>query len=184
MVIERVKGPIEILFAEIGYPFDPTNERPEVLVAFVRVLYGQIADMMAWRSAISRGFREDGFNALEARAAFMAVGALMVDPLRDREQRCAELHNGVLDQPDDGPCNRFIEMLSSCVSAIRFGLESPCQSRHAAHAADHIWQHKYGIRLFDKCTSDWSKDWTRRQIQTAFAEINPVQPLSPGRKEE
>ncbi len=168
--IEAVKrGPVEILCLEAKYPFDPEMEDTALFIEFVRVLFSHINDMVAWRSAISRMVPESGWDTNEARQAFQAVKKFIIDgdPTIDRETQCFVLHNELFYQPDDGPYNRIIEMLSSIVSAIRFGLEVPCHSRHAAHAAGHIWEHKYGIRLFDECTSDWQKDWMRRQIGTA-----------------
>jgi hypothetical protein len=170
-------GPVEILCREIRYPFTQELEQPSVLIAFVRVLVGEISDMVTWRSVISRGFSEEGFGTLEATRPLDAVKALLEQfpmPPGNREQMCAELHNGLLYTPDAGPCNHLIEMLSSCVSAIRFGLEMPCHSRHAAAASDHIWKHKYGVRLFDGCTSDWQKDWARRKLTEALQVSTPA----------
>lgn len=163
-------GVVETLCHEIGYPFDDAMETPHTLVSFARVLFFEVNDMHSWRTMIAeRGLGEvQGFNTSEAADAFKAVREFLENPLVDRERRCAELHNGVLCQPDDGPCNRFIEMLSSIVSAIRFGLEFPCRSRHAAHAADHIWSVKYGISLFDNYTPHWSKDYARRLLAKAL----------------
>lgn len=167
-----VKGPVEILCEEIGHPYDASLARVDVFVAFVEVLVAEISDMIAWRSVISRGFKEDGFNTLEAMKPLKAVQSLVKDSYTlnadEREERCAELHNGICDQPDDGPCNRFIEMLSSCVSALRFGLEIPCRSRHAAEASNHIWKHKYGVTLFDEHTTRWQNDWAVSKFKQAL----------------
>lgn len=65
------------------------------------------------------------------------------------------------------PTDHLIDMLSGCASAIRFGLETPCRSRHAAGAAAHIWEQRYGIRLQDELSSAWRKDWSRTQFQRA-----------------
>lgn len=169
----RDEGPVEILCKEIGFAYDDSLERDDVFVAFVRVLVGEVSDMISWRSAISRGFSEAGYDTLESMKPLKSVQALLDGGIADREKRCAELHNGPLDQPDDGPCNHFIDMLSSCVSAVRFGLENPCRSRHAAAAADHIWKHRYGLRLFDRLTSDWQHDWARRKLQQAIISLIP-----------
>ena len=66
------------------------------------------------------------------------------------------------------PTDHIIDALSACVSAIRFGLERPCNSRHAAAAAGEVWKLRYGVSLFDRCTSDWQKDWIRQQFQKAL----------------
>ena len=82
----------------------------------------------------------------------------------------AEVHSFIheVEGSEDGPCDHLIDMLSSCVSAIRFGLEKPCHSRHAAAAASHIWKHLYGVSLFDSFTPEWEKDWARAQLQEAI----------------
>jgi hypothetical protein len=76
-----------------------------------------------------------------------------------------------LNPEDAYPTNHTIDMLSSCASAIRFGLEKPCRSRHAADAAGHIWKQRYGLRLFDSFTPAWQKDWTRVQLQEAILRL-------------
>lgn len=169
------KGPVQILCKEIGFPFDKSLERIDVFVSFVCVLVREVSDMIAWRSVISRGFSQDGFGTIEAMKPLKAVKELVEVSFNlsadKREKLCAELHNGILDQPDDGPCNRFIEMLSSCVSALRFGLEIPCHSRHAADAANTIWKHKYGVQLFDEHTSKWENQWAYSKLQEAIISL-------------
>lgn len=166
---EKQTGPVETLCKEIGYTFDKALERPEVLVAFARILFGHVNDMVAWRIAISRGFKEAGFDTGEAMPALKAVHEMLwsndIDAIPDK---CAKLHTEILSQPDDGPCNHIIDMLSSVVSSVRFGLEIPRLSRHAASAAQHVWSHKYGVPLFDGCTSAWENDWARQQLQAAI----------------
>ena len=80
----------------------------------------------------------------------------------------AKVHDFIhsVSSDEDYPCDHLIDMLSSCVSAIRFGLEKPCFSRHAASAATHIWRHRYGVTLEDEFTYGWAKDWTRAMLQT------------------
>ncbi len=87
--------------------------------------------------------------------------------------RAAEAHAFIREvAPEDAyPCDHLIDMLSSCVSAIRFGLEKPCHSRHAAKAANHIWKHKYGVKLFDNFTPAWQKDWSRAMLQEAILSL-------------
>lgn len=56
-------------------------------------------------------------------------------------------------------------------SAIRFGLETPCRSRHAAHAAQHVWQQIYGISLFDSHTPGWQREWARSKMIAALTAL-------------
>ena len=166
--VGRTTGVVETLCNEIRYPFSAEMERLEILVSFTRALYFEVHDMFAWHEMIRRTALQQRTSP-EVAKAFSEVRALLDNPYLETEKRSAALHNGILFQPDDGPCDRFIEMLSSIVSAIRFGLEHPHMSRHAAHAAQGIWAHKYGVRLFDECTSDWEKDWARRIMAKALS---------------
>lgn len=164
------KYPVEILCEEIGFQYGPHLERADIFIGFVSALIDEVADMVGWRAVISRGFSEPGYETMVAHKPLKSVREMLaLDPVRvaERDHMCAALHRQ-LDQPDDGPCNHLLDMLSSCVSAVRFGLEVPCHSRHAAEAANHVWKHKYGVRLLDECTSDWQKDWARRKLTQAI----------------
>jgi hypothetical protein len=90
--------------------------------------------------------------------------------LVERDRLCHELHMFIDEvNPDDAyPTDHLIDMLNSCVSAARFGLEIPCHSRHAASAAGHVWEQRYGITCQDGHTSRWKKDWARAKFQDAL----------------
>lgn len=163
---EREKGPVELLCEEIGFRFERGMETEAILVAFVGVLIDHVEDMrdMGLRLADITGVieprpSEESGDVLSAARDMLAT--------TDKIAAAAKVHD-LTRQPDDGPCDHLIDMLSSCASAIRFGLEKPCRSRHAASAADHIWKHRYGIRLFDEFTSNWRNDWTCAQLQRAI----------------
>jgi hypothetical protein len=154
--MEREKGPVEILCKEIDFRFERHMEAALILVAFVRVLVSEVADIRQMHASIA--------------------GITKTLTLADPDAmicRAAEAHafiRGVA--PEDAyPCDHLIDMLSSCVSAIRFGLEKPCHSRHAAQAANHIWKHKYGVSLFDNFTPAWQKDWARAMLQEAVLSL-------------
>jgi hypothetical protein len=65
--------------------------------------------------------------------------------------------------------DRPVEMLSACASAVRFGLEAPCRSRHAADAAQQVWTVKYGVTLSDDQSPGWGDQWARRLFRRALA---------------
>jgi hypothetical protein len=181
--MEREKGPVEILCKEIGFRFGRHMEKPEVLVSFVAVLVGQVADIRGVQASIAEipgivktshpAPSEDSAEVLRRVQALLALGDVarasqtMIDG-------AAEVHNFIheVSSDEDEPCDHLIDMLSSCVSAIRFGLETPCHSRHAAEAASHIWRKRYGLTLEDEFTGAWAKDWTRAQLQDAIFRLH------------
>ncbi len=168
----REKGPVEILCKEIEWRgfFDRRMETQNIFISFVDVLVSNIAEMRETAATIApiltgKPPSDDSATVL------VKVGALLTLGERDKMiAYAAEVHNFIHEvAPDDAyPCDHLIDMLSSCVSAVRFGLEKPCHSRHAAEAASHIWKQRYSIRLFDDFTSAWQRDWTRAQLQKAI----------------
>lgn len=169
MLRKRDKGPVETLCDEIGFRFERSMETEAVLVSFVGVLVDEIADMRGLRvqlSAIGCVAPSDHSGDVLQAARDMLTAA-------DKVVAAAAIHD-ISHQPDDGPCDHLVDMLSSCASAIRFGLEVPCMSRHAASAADHIWKHVYGVSRFDSFTSNWRNDWTRAQLQKAILRLVPA----------
>lgn len=169
--LERVKakGPIEILCKEIGFRFLPPMETPDLLVAFVRVLVSEIADA---RDIQDRIAHLTGKRPSEGSAIVLDAAAAMLRATNVKEmiRVAAEVHS-LADKhnPEEKyPTDHLIDMLSSCASVIRFGLEVPCASRHAASAADHVWKQKYGVSLFDRYTSNWQKDWARAKFEEAM----------------
>lgn len=51
--------------------------------------------------------------------------------------------------------------------------ESPCASRHAASAAQHVWKRVYGVSRFDSETPAWEKAWARTKLQSAILSLLP-----------
>lgn len=168
-LVERPKGPIELLCKEIGYQFDRSLERKSLFVAFVAVLVSEVSDEREMQARIAHATGKppsDGSATL-----LKSVTELLA--LTDYEEMriaCAQAHDLAHElNPDDAyPTDHLIDMLSGCVSAIRFGLEEPCRSRHAADAANHIWSRIYGVRRFDNFTPGWQHEWSRAQFQAAL----------------
>jgi hypothetical protein len=170
LVLKEEKGPIEILCKEIGFVFHKKMESPEMLAAFVSVLVERISSIRATQVQIARMGGEPP-SAGSEEVLRLVTEMLASNDVDGLARKAAETHD-VIHRivPDDAyPCDHLIDMLSSCVSAIRFGLEKPCRSRHAAEAASHVWRHVYGVRLFDSFTSSWGKEWARAQFQAAMA---------------
>lgn len=168
MFEEKPKGPIEILCHEIGFHFDKKLETIDMMVAFVSVLVSQIEHIRYVDEKIvgmtGRPPTENSAKAISFMRETLTRGdrSLLI-------KGAADVHDFVHEvNPDEGPCDHMVDMISSCASAIRFGLERPCGSRHAAAAASHIWEKVYGIKLFDEFTPNWQKEWARAKFQQAI----------------
>lgn len=167
----REQGPVEILCREIEFPFDRNMEAAPIFVAFVAQLVGQVAEARAFEAAVADITNKPPSDE-SSEALRLAEDMLSASEPGEMIARAARLHDYDSSvNPDDGPCDHMIDMLNSCASAIRFGLERPCHSRHAASAAQHIWRRRYGIRLEDSITPHWSKHWTRIQLQRAITSL-------------
>lgn len=178
---EREKGPVEILCKEIGFRFDRRMETVPIFTEFVRVLVDAIEhDLHVDESiaALPIGRDVNGEPIVPTDKKSRQVLEVMRSTLRaahpiDMIERAAKTHDLAheLNPEESYPTNHTIDMLSSCASAIRFGLEKPCHSRHAAEAAGHIWRRLYGIRLEDSISPDWKKGWACIQLQEAILRL-------------
>jgi hypothetical protein len=168
------KGPVRILCDEIGFRFDRRLERPDLLVAFVRELVAEVADM---REMSARIAHLTGKSPSEASGEVLALAEHMLGAHgRSSLLSCAAAVHDASHRlnPDDAyPTDHLIDMLSSCASAVRFGLESPCASRHAAAAAQRVWKQIYGVGRFDSHTPAWENEWARAKLQDAITSLLP-----------
>ncbi len=176
----REVGAVEALCREIGFEFDKRMEQPAVLLAFVGVLIDEIADMRALEVMISDipGVARKSPSEASSTAIQVAKDMLLsATPI----ESAAALHDYCHEWNPEGayPSDRLIDLVSGCASAVRFGLEIPCHSRHAADAASWVWKTKYGIRCEDKHTSGWAKDWSRHVMTQALASFLPAPPPQP-----
>jgi len=170
---KREKGPIEILCKEIDFRFDKRMESKEVFIAFVTVLVVQVARIRYMQHQLSGVTNVKPSE--KSKDILVRINDMLHEPDADvMVEKAAAIHNHLhsIGTEEEYPCDHLVDMLSSCVSAIRFGLEKPCKSRHAASAADHIWKHVYGISLFDSFTSNWRNDWSRAQLQEAILNMS------------
>lgn len=165
------KGPVEILCKEIDFHFHRGMETPHILVAFVARLVAEIANERSMEAAIAHVTGKPP-SEKSAEALRLAQNMVAASDPGELIGRAALFHDfDHMNNPEEGPCDHLIDMLSSCASAIRFGLEVPCHSRHAAEAANHIWRRLYGIRRHDSITPHWSKHWARVQLQNAITDL-------------
>lgn len=171
--MKREQGPVEILCKEIDFRFERNMETVPIFVAFVAQLVAQVDDTRQMEAAIA-GLTGNPPSADSAKAIRLASDMLTASEPAAMIAAAERLHDfSHTHNPDEGPCDHLIDMLSSCASAIRFGLEKPCHSRHAASAAGHIWRRRYGICLEDDITPEWRKHWARVQMQRALTSLVP-----------
>lgn len=171
------KGPVQILCEEIGFAFDRRLERSEVLVAFVGQLVGEVAsirDVQASVAELTLKSPSDG----SAEALALAQAMLLAPSDQERRAAAEVVHDAChrLNPEDAYPTDHLIDMLSSCASGIRFGLDERdlgISSRHAAAAAQHVWKQKYGVSLFDGNTPAWEKEWARGVLLSAIISLLP-----------
>lgn len=166
------KGPVQILCEEIDFAYDARMERTDLLVAFVGQLVEVIRRQRDTASAIvkmtGKPPSEGSGEVLELVDAMLA--ARETDDIIAAASRVHDA-SWRLNPEDAYPTDHYIDMLSSCASALRFGLETPCRSRHAAAAANHVWKRTYGISLFDSHSPAWGREWARSMLQSAILSL-------------
>lgn len=171
----RDQGPVEILCREIGFAWDRRLERTDLFVAFVRELLAEISHIRHMQEVTQR---MGGSGPTEGSSEALGLAARMLEgeTREDLIARAAEVHNACHRLNPEGtyPTDHLIDMVSSCASAIRFGLETPCNSRHAASAADHVWKQAYGVSRSDNHTPDWRKSWARDVLVQALVALLPA----------
>ena len=167
---KSAEGVIQILCKESGFRYDKRMETTEMLVAFVAVLVDHIADERWTQAELAKRTGAD-LPSEGSQAILEDMRDMLFSTGRETLiRKAADIHRRIHQVcPDETyPCDHLIDMLSSCVSAIRFGLEVPCKSRHAADAAGNVWRRLYGVSRFDGLTLQWQKDWIRAQIEQAL----------------
>lgn len=177
----RQVGPVEGLCKEIGYPFDLRMERFDLFMAFVGQLVAQVRERRELDICLAQHL---GVEAPPNPADEVLSQAKIMLLASDRAAAiiyAEDLHDMAhLLNPDEAvPTNHLIDMLSSCASAVRFGLGGGSQgfgSRHAAAAASHVWERTYGVTRGDRYTGAWRHDWTRQKLTEAMISLLPENP--------
>lgn len=172
----RNHGPVETLCREIEFPWRAELERTDVFISFVRSLVREVSDMRCMQSSIAHltlitPSKESG----KVLALSNKMLAFHESETADMIKMAARVHDlcHELNPDEKTPTDHLIDMYSSCASAIRFGLETSCSSRHAASAAQHVWERKYGLQLFDGHTPAWEKEWARSKMTDAIIALLP-----------
>ncbi len=168
------KGPVEILCHEIAFDFNPELENMDILFLFVSVLVGHISDMRNIQVQIVKMTNNPPSDA-SGIILDKVRDLLKVDNVPDAIDMAAAIHTEAhTANPDEFNSDKLIDLLSSCVSAIRFGLELPCHSRHAASAAGDVFRKVYGIGRYDGFSAKWQKDWIHAQMHKAVFKTERV----------
>ncbi|MCV0413477.1 MAG: hypothetical protein K5831_01160 [Brevundimonas sp.] len=180
------KGPVRILCDEIGFRFDPRLEREDLFIAFVGCLVEEIARQRETQAAIAPYTGTSPSEASE-RGINIARSMVALDlglSMKARKEVASAIHDLSYEaNPEDDPthpCDHLVDMLASCASAIRFGLEEPCRSRHAAEASNHVWKQIYGVTRFDSNTPSWQHEWARTKLQQAMISLLPARAAHTG----
>jgi hypothetical protein len=176
-VMGRQRGPVELLCNEIGFRFRQSMETVQTLRAFTQVLVGEIEEMRHFAAAISD--LTGTTPSAESAEAIARASEMLTFAGRDQLIAvAATVHAFCNEANPEGkyPTDHYIDMVSSCTSILRFGLETPCHSRHAASAMEHVWRLKYGVKLHDRHTSNWANDWGRSVLESALLLQIPLPP--------
>lgn len=163
------KGPVQILCTEIGAVFTDNMETTATLVAFVSVLVAEVEQMMETADTIS-DLTGKPVSPASKGALGLVKRLLSVSCRAELIEGAAKIHYA-MHLPDEGFIDPHVSMLNSCTCAIRFGLETPCNSRWPAEAASHIWKKKYGVSLFDHHSNKWGKQWARDKFYEALGSL-------------
>ena len=178
--IEYVPGPVAILCKEIGFEFDHRLERDDVLLAFVALLVDSIAQRRRETQLMTDLF--GGKKPTDQSGRMLDLAAKMFEGACRQEAIAAAtaVHDlgHELGLSEQYPCDHLSDMVMSCASAVRFGFESPCHSRHAAAAAGHVWEKIYACDRLDNHTMRWAKDWAKAKFIEALISFLPAQPVA------
>lgn len=143
----------------------------------MRLLRGwskKVATMRGMQERIGKLLVPNGLPSAGSATVLELARIMVAQTTVERMVEVAEQVHDLCDElnPEEKyPTDHLIDMISSCASAIRFAFDSPCQSRHAAAAAYHVWKHRYGVTLFDRFTGEWQKDWTHAVLGDAILDF-------------
>lgn len=151
------KGPVEILCDEIGAVFNPSMETIPVFLSFMTVLVAEIEHDEIMNAKIRGSQVEE-----KLQQAFVDMDELL----------SATDYNQIMYLADqfcihDAPSN----LLRQVAVAIKFGLERPCKSRHAADAAKHICRHLYGYSMHDAMINEFENQWARNKFYDSLGRL-------------
>ena len=151
------KGPVETLCDEIGAVFNSNMETIPVFMSFVARLVAEIEHDEIMNAKIR------GNNVKEkVQQAFVDMDELL----------SATNYNQIMYLADQFCIHEAPKhLLQDCAVAIKFGLEVPCKSRHAADAAKRICRHLYGYNMHDTMINDFENKWARDKFYDSLGRL-------------
>ena len=150
-------GPVEILCNEIGAVFNSNMETIPVFMAFISVLVAEIEHDEVMNAKI-RGSSVDK----KTQQAFVDIDEILSATEREQILYLADQFH-IHEQPK--------HLLHDCAIAIKFGLEVPCKSRHAADAAKRICRYLYGYKMHDPAICDFENQWVRNKFYDSLGRL-------------
>lgn len=151
------KGPVEILCDEIGAVFNANMETIPVFLSFITVLVAEIEHDEIMTAKI-RGSKVDE----KLQQAFVDMDELL----------SATEYKQIMYLADQFCIHESPKhLLRDCAIAVKFGLEAPCKSRHAADAAKRICRHLYGYSMHDTMISDLENQWVRNKFYDSLGRL-------------
>jgi hypothetical protein len=151
------KGPVEILCGEIGAVFNSNMETIPVFMSFMARLVAEIEhdEIM---SAKIRGSEVDE----KLQQAFVDIDELLSATSHEQISYLADQFC-IHESPK--------HLLRGCALAIKFGLEAPCKSRHAADVAKQICRHLYGYSMHDTMINEFENQWVRNKFYDSLGRL-------------
>ena len=151
------KGPVEILCDEIGAVFHPAMETIPVFLSFITVLVAEIENDEIMNAKIRGSQVEE-----KVQQAFVDMDELL----------SATDYNQIMYLADQFYIHESpSHLLRQCAVAVKFGLERPCKSRHAADVAKQICRHMYGYNLHDIMINGFENQWARNKFYESLGRL-------------
>jgi hypothetical protein len=154
---EITEGPVEILCNEVGAVFNPNMETIPVFLSFITVLVAEIEHDEIMNAKI-----HGSQVAEQLQQAFVDMDELL----------SATDYNQIVYLADQFCIHEApSHLLRQCAVAVKFGLERPCKSRHAAEAAKHICGHLYGYSMHDIMINEFENQWVRNKLYDSLGRL-------------
>ena len=151
------KGPVEVLCDEIGAVFNSNMETIPVFLSFITVLVAEIEHEAIMNAKIHKSQVEE-----KLQQAFVDMDELL----------SATEYNQIMYLADQFCIHEApSHLLRQCAVAVKFGLERPCKSRHAADAAKNICRHIYGYSMHDIMINEFENQWVRDKFYDSLGRL-------------
>ena len=151
------KGRVEILCDEIGAVFNPNMETIPVFLSFITVLVAEIEHDEIMKAKVRGSQVEE-----KLQQAFIDMSELLSTKDYYKIMYLADQFY-IHESPG--------HLLRQCAVAVKFGLERPCKSRHAADVAKQICRYLYGYSVHDIMISEFENQWARNKFYDSLGRL-------------